>query len=468
MAKFPDYKYDVFISYRTMHRPWVEVLYNNLKAQGYHIFLDYCEVVPGANYTRVIYEALDNSRYAVMVATPDAIESGWVQDEYEYMFNISKQRDDFNYIPIVMGEFPDFPFLNTVLAINFGDSSEQTYRKAFQMLLCALENKPPGPKPYYETNIELPEIEAPAKEAPVLAPNERNLIDSVCGYLDAARPLMVLSQAETNTQHYTHALKTELSSRYNGKKVLHLYPPTSMQADNAAYFGRLAEQCQLPQGEYQSWSWADAMEQRLMNGEEFVLLISGFENGSEKARSELAGELRGLLGNHPYNITLVVMGGKRLASAKYEQGQHSFFNDLEEMRLPSFTIEDIQSMYMRRYPELDLSQEFLLDLLAFSGQHPRIIETALQLLKRKELNWQDKIKEGFLASQLFNKFRNEDDRARLCQLLGQETLGKYDAWPQEALIRELYWSNLLDENDGKFVWRCEFLRESGKEVLGCG
>ncbi len=68
--------YDIFISYRTTRRPWVGVLADNLAAQGYKVFLDHRELVPGANFTCSIFDALQHSRLALLIATPEAAESG--------------------------------------------------------------------------------------------------------------------------------------------------------------------------------------------------------------------------------------------------------------------------------------------------------------------------------------------------------------------------------------------------------
>jgi hypothetical protein len=115
--------YDIFISYRTTHADWVETLARNLKAQDYTIFLDRWELIPGQHFPGAIAQALKNSRCAILVASPDASDSGWVQQELQLMINLQNSGSDFFYVPIVMGEFPDMPFLETVQAVDFGDSS---------------------------------------------------------------------------------------------------------------------------------------------------------------------------------------------------------------------------------------------------------------------------------------------------------------------------------------------------------
>ena len=465
--------YDIFISYRTTRRPWVEVLAQNLQAQGYKVFVDAWELTAGDNFTRKIFSALKHSRYALLIATPEAAESGWVQEEYEYMFNLSKQREDFHWIPVVLGEFPDFPFLSNVHAVDFADSSEENYHIAFQKLLCGLKQKPPGARPYFAETLVLPEQEVTTKnttEKPTLVASQHTFLEDVWNRLDASMPLMILAQADTNTQHYIQALRHSLKERYPNSSFLHLFPPASTRADSAAYFGRLAKQCGLEGTKgtiCESWEWADALREKLEDGQEFVLLITGFENGSEDTRGELAGELRGLLSSYSYALKLIVMGSEQLAAAKYKLGKHSFFNDLDEMRLPDVSLHDLRDIYLKRYDGLFLNDETLEELISFTGQHPRLLESALQFLNRGEINWQENIKHSALPSQLFTQFRNETDAIQLGELLQKDTLGRYDAWPQDTLVRRLYWKNLITDSDGDFIWRCELVKKIGIEVLEC-
>lgn len=457
--------YDIFISYRTAHRQWVEALAHNLQAQGYTVFLDVWELTGGDNFTRKIFSALSNARFALLLATPDAAESGWVQQEYEYMFNLANSRADFRWIPLVLGEFPAFPFLSNVQAVDFGNSQPDVYRVAFQKLLHALKQEPPGARPYFAGALQLPEVEQPAARA--LIGQERSFLEGVFSYLDASTPLMILAQADTSTQHYIYAVRQAAERRYGAEKVLHVFPPASTRADSSAYFGQLAEQCGFNAGISESWEWANALRKRLMQGQETLLLVTGFENGTELARAELAGELRGLLEEHPFELKLLVIGGERLAAMKYQYGTMSFLNKLEEMRLPQANQRDVREIYLQRYPGLQLENGQLQAMLDFTGQHPRLLEACLQATRQGQSDWQTCVRHGSLPSQLFTRFRSDADAVPLCGLLRQDKLGKYDAWPQDELVRRLYWQNLITDCRGQFVWRCDFIRETGRELLGC-
>jgi hypothetical protein len=50
--------YDLFISYRTTHRDWVETLAFNLKDQGYSVFLDQWELIPGQDFAQACEQLL--------------------------------------------------------------------------------------------------------------------------------------------------------------------------------------------------------------------------------------------------------------------------------------------------------------------------------------------------------------------------------------------------------------------------
>ena len=460
------YQYDIFISYRFTQHDWAETLAHNLVAQGYRVFIDAWELYGGQNFTPAIEQALRLSRCAILIATPEAADSGWVQHEYELMFNLKQKGTGFFFVPVMWGKFPDFPFLDVVHTVDFGDSNESKYREAFQRLLCALQQKPPGAAPCFNGKLKLP---ATVPAAPTkLAQKQRSFVDDIFTYVDGDIPVMILAQEGFNTQHYAQALKEKAIARYGENNVLHLFPPASLKASSDQYFARLGKQCGFADGIASSWEWAEAMQQRLLDGDELFLLVTGFENGAEDARRDLAGELCGLIEAHPLAFRLVMIGGERLAAMKYENGAMSFLNKLEEVPLPSVCMEDVRALYLARLGKLTLSEVLLTKVLAFSGQHPRLVEACLRALERGQNDWQAAVMASNLPTQLFARFQDGKDQANLCSYLQHAELGRYSTWPQDTLIRRLYWQNLLVGNTkGRLVWRCELITQIGKELLGC-
>ncbi len=74
-------QYDVFINHRSIHKPWVITLANNLCQRSYKVWLDAWQLVPGQNFSEGLHSGLKNSRKAILVATPDSVVSGWVREK---------------------------------------------------------------------------------------------------------------------------------------------------------------------------------------------------------------------------------------------------------------------------------------------------------------------------------------------------------------------------------------------------
>ncbi len=336
--------YDIFISYRTTYREWVHTLATNLKNQGYKIFLDAWELVPGKDFANALYQGLNHSRCAILVATPDAAESGWVQEEYSQMLRLKNNRDGFFFIPVIFGRFPDFPFVGNVQAVDFGTGGADTYRQAFYRLLCGLEEKPPGPERCFEGTLQIPQTYDDSERLPLKS--ERSFIEQVFSELNTGQPLMILAQADSDTGVYCETLKKHAEQLFGVDNVFHVFPPTSVRADEAAYFGRLAQQCRFDSPAQASWEWADALERRFEEEQELFLLVTGLENGPDEFRAELAGELRRLKEAHSSHFYLVMMGGEKLAALKYANGSISLLDLASEQRLGDLDAADLRAIQM--------------------------------------------------------------------------------------------------------------------------
>ena len=460
-----DNSYDIFISYRTTHSDWVKTLAHNLKNQDYKIFLDQWELIPGQSFPAQLHKALQNSRCAILIATPDAADSGWVQQELDSMLvRANSNHDKFFFIPVVMGQFPDLPFTETMQMVDFGDSQTDTYRKAFHQLLCGLKQQPPGAEGVFSGNLLIPDSNR--AEERHLAKTEHNFVEQVFNTLNHGMPLIILAQADTHTQAYGSALRYKAEALYGADNVMHIYPPNSTRADSAAYFGRLAKQCHLEQEITESWEWADAIGEKLQQGQEIFLLVTGFENGAEASRAELAGELRQL--NETFNtFHTVIMGSERLAAQKYVTDKLSFLNIAEDFTIPQLSHNDLQVIFKQLYPNLKLLSEQLKELIDFTGCQPRLLHYCLQQGADSADSAKQILLNSPLPAQLFTHFRDPHDTARLLDLMENKKLGKCEPWPNDELLRRLYWNNLITCKDADFVWRCDFIIETGRDLLEC-
>ncbi|MFZ1388710.1 MAG: toll/interleukin-1 receptor domain-containing protein [Thiolinea sp.] len=456
----PQFNYDVFISYRSTQRDWAEMLANNLSAQGYKVFFDIWEIQAGQSFTRVIEEALRSSRMAILIATPEAADSGWVQREYELMLQLEREIPNFRFIPAVWGIFPDFPFLSNRHAVDFKTSTEGEYRTAFQQLLAALKQQAPGAKPYFSAPLELPQ--PLSTQTPVLAAKQRSFVESIFDRINRNESIMVLAQEGFNTQPYVQALKNKATERYGKNHFIHLFPPTSV--DEADYFTRLANQSGIKGVIKKSWQWADAIVRRLENGQELFLLVTGFENGAEELQYDFAREVRNLFERHASDLHLVILGGEQLAKIKNTLNALSF---MEEIFLPQLSLEDVKALYGSKAKAV--SDEALKDILDFSGSYPRLFEACLNEFSDRNIEWRKSVQQGSLPIRLFDSLYHENIRQeKICESFGKSTFGRYSLWSLDILEWKLFWQGLLKINDdGVLVWRCDWLREVGKEILKC-
>ena len=311
----------------------------------------------------------------------------------------------------------------------------------------------------FQGELRLPKIDTGTRRP--LVQSEHTFLDAVFTRSEAGRPLMILAQADINTQIYGHALRRQAETQYGADNVFHIFPPNSSRADSAAYFGRLEGDIS------ESWHWAEALSRKLDSGRDVFLLVTGFENGPAECRGELAGELRQLNEGYPA-LRVVMMGGADLAALKYASGSLSLLNIAEELPIPQLTHRDLHHLFGQQFPQLNLSHEQLQTVLDFTGCYPRLLPYCLQQGAGSAQACAQVLRPSPLPTQLFTRFHDERDRLLLCTLLAQTTLGRFDIWPDNELLRRLYWANLITRQGPHFVWHCEFIRQTGREVLECG
>ncbi len=469
--------YDVFISYRHLDQPWVECLARNLAQVGYRVFLDVWELVPGNPWIDELDDALRATGRGILVATPEAIESGWVRMEYRSM--LIRQADDpaFRFVPIVAGAIPEFPFLRTVQCVDFRDPSPEAYRRAFYRLLCGLDNRRPGPDAELSVEPEIPEPLRPSLEMPIAG--EEGFLERIFSILANHPILLLLAQADCGQGELIEALLVQARKRYGDANTLHITPPFSEDAELADYFARLGRQCGFADEIRNPVHWDNALDRRLAEQKGLLfLLVSGFENGSESGRRELAGVLRSLGERHAHRLRVALCGGEKLAELKYASGELSLLNLAEDLSWPEPTADDVMAWQRRTFPGPELDRPAAEAILAACGGHPRLVRHCLQYRQQQApqrdtpLTQDDclRVLRGYnLPPQLFLPYRREPEKGeKVCAWLTREDeMGEVELWPDDPLLRSLYWNNLLIERDGRWRWRCEALREAGRRILKC-
>lgn len=99
----------VFLSYANSDQRWARKLSDDLEAAGFQVFDPLHALLPGDNWSLEIGKALDESRAMVVLISPAAVRSRWVQREIQYALGSEKYQD--RLIPVEIEPTADFPWV---------------------------------------------------------------------------------------------------------------------------------------------------------------------------------------------------------------------------------------------------------------------------------------------------------------------------------------------------------------------
>ena len=88
----------VFVSYRSVNRPWVLALYDILNGLGYKVFLDQYVLTAAAPLALSLGEALDSSQSAVLVWSGSYEDSAWCNQEAAKLETMQNAMKGFRYV----------------------------------------------------------------------------------------------------------------------------------------------------------------------------------------------------------------------------------------------------------------------------------------------------------------------------------------------------------------------------------
>ena len=93
-------RYDVFLSYCHKDTDIVTHIAHSLLAKGLNIFIDKWELKLGDVLLKEIEKSLELSKSGVIFFSKSALESNWLQQEYNHMASMAIQDSTFRLIPI--------------------------------------------------------------------------------------------------------------------------------------------------------------------------------------------------------------------------------------------------------------------------------------------------------------------------------------------------------------------------------
>lgn len=183
------------------------------------------------------------------------------------------------------------------------------------------------------------------------------------------------------------------------------------------------------------------IKMKLNKNNKYLLIIKGFEDIKDKEiQNEFASILRSIKDDNR-NFYLIIFGGKDVARLTYGEGDNSFFDDAYHV----FCKEKKYNLPKR--------------MEKITGNHPLLEGRCSMYIGKKNIDCK-----RILAPEAPKLFKNLDcDLDMLEAYLDEDNLGEYAVWHLDKLTRDLFWENLLKEdNNSKFIWRSDYIREIGK------
>jgi len=135
----------VFLSYRSVNRPWVLALYDILNGLGYKVFLDQYVLSAAASLALSLGEALDASQTAVMIWSGQFEDSAWCKQESAKLETMQNAMTGFRYVIARIDESTITGLAATKLWIDFAKQPEGPAGSGLLSLLYGLRDQPLPP-----------------------------------------------------------------------------------------------------------------------------------------------------------------------------------------------------------------------------------------------------------------------------------------------------------------------------------
>ena len=314
-----------------------------------------------------------------------------------------------------------------------------------------------------EDSIRLKEIYdviVPKKREISSLSNDKSFLDEVFRHIQREEHIKLFSMTSTPyhnkvAKYYKDKIYNMAVEYYSKTSVFSIHPPTNREINQLKYFSKLAKQCGFDENISDGDEFVEALSQQL-ESKDIFLLISEFENGSDKYRKELAFALRPLLSDSmEYSCTIAIFGRKRLMELSLEENEYGLspLNYFEELLIPTPTIEDYKQIIGI---EDNISQQYHL-----TGGHPELMKLCL---RRKSEDYKALILSSNYGDKFFRKYQHRRDR--VLRLFEKESFGQFSLWSHDELLRDLFWDNLIvEDGNNRFKWIAPIVAELGKRYF---
>lgn len=135
-------EWNVFLSYRSVNRPWVLHLYDVLTELGYKVFLDQYVLKPGDELITVLEDALEKSKAGVLIWSNATKDSEWVRKEYNTLERMSTGNENFRFVPVIIEPSKLPPFAANKIFVDFSEYPDGPNGGDLLRLLHAIAGMP--------------------------------------------------------------------------------------------------------------------------------------------------------------------------------------------------------------------------------------------------------------------------------------------------------------------------------------
>jgi hypothetical protein len=136
-------QWHVFLSYRSVNRPWVLALYDILNGLGYRVFLDQYVLTAAASLATSLGEALEASQGAIMIWSGHYEDSAWCKQELAKLETMQNAGTGFRYVIARIDDSEITGLAATKLWIDFSKQREGPSGSNLLSLLYGLHDEAP-------------------------------------------------------------------------------------------------------------------------------------------------------------------------------------------------------------------------------------------------------------------------------------------------------------------------------------
>jgi hypothetical protein len=138
MAK-SSFTWDVFLSHSTAQKPVVRAIVQQWRQLGLSVFFDEDSIQPGEDVVTALDRACEKSRHTVLLISPEAIASKWVDQEMKRAVYVDPAATERRLIPVLLEPVDESEIPLSVRRLSRTDLTDsKTRRQQYHHLLASL------------------------------------------------------------------------------------------------------------------------------------------------------------------------------------------------------------------------------------------------------------------------------------------------------------------------------------------